>query len=72
MPRKPLPTLNLRCEWCKILFSWKLRTNYIGQHGVPHTCTDRCAGRLKQFKNPRPTKKPPRPEVFENKVDSAA
>jgi hypothetical protein len=46
---RPIPQLNLRCEWCKRLFAWQPHSP--GQaRRLKATCSDICAGRLFSWK----------------------
>jgi hypothetical protein len=47
--RKPLPTLTLRCEWCKQLFAWKPTCATQAMFFVRRTCSKYCRSRLRSW-----------------------
>jgi hypothetical protein len=48
-----LITLNLRCEWCKDLFTWKLREMNRIPDGIRRCCTNSCAAKLRHWEKER-------------------
>jgi hypothetical protein len=47
-----IPTLHLRCEWCKALFDWTPRWPRIAKQ-MRRTCSERCANRLTSWERDR-------------------